>query len=348
MAADTAPIRAEERFDEARVSAYLRAHLPEHAAEADFVFEQFPGGHANLTYLARAGRRELVLRRPPLGPVAPRSHDMVREYTVLARLHEVYPEAPRALHLCTDTSVMGKPFFVMERRTGYVIREEWPEGLPDSPGVRETAAQEFIDSLVRLHQVDYRGIGLGDLGRPEGFLIRQLEGWWGRWQLASTRDVPDMERLFEALRSAVPEPPTSTLLHNDFKLDNAMVDAGGGLVAVFDWDMATLGDPLVDLATALAYWAEPDDPPERVFGPTPMREGGFPSREEFRERYARGAGLDLTSLGWYEAFAFFKVAVICEQIYVRYKIGQTTDQRFEGFGEKAERLAAAGRELAAA
>ncbi|MFQ5967855.1 MAG: phosphotransferase family protein [Acidimicrobiia bacterium] len=343
---DTAPIRSEERFDESRVADYLRHSLPDLVGKHEISFEQFPGGHANLTYLARAGDVELVLRRPPLGPVAPKSHDMVREHKVLSRLHQAFPEAPRALLLCTDESIMGKPFFVMDRHRGFVIRESWPEGLADTSAVRRQLADTFIGALIRLHQVDYEALELSDLGHPDGFVERQVAGWTSRWDRAKTRDLEDMNALSSKLSSNLPAPPAATLLHNDFKLDNAMVDETGNVVAIFDWDMATLGDPLIDLATALAYWSEPDDPPERIFGPTPMHQGGFPSRAEFLDRYSEGTGFDLGSLAWYEAFAFYKVAVICEQIYARFKAGQTGDERFESFGEKTERLAAAGLELA--
>jgi aminoglycoside phosphotransferase (APT) family kinase protein len=342
---DTAPIRPEERFDEAGLAAYLRSHLPELSDVPEIRFEQFPGGHANLTYVARAGSLELVIRRPPLGPVAPKSHDMVREHTVLSRLWKAFPLAPRALHLCTDDSVMGKPFFVMERRRGFVIRDHWPIGLPDRPEVRTEVADTFIAALIRLHGVDFEAIGLSDLGHPEGFVERQVAGWTARWERVRTRSIPQMDELARRLTDDVPSPQAATLLHNDFKVDNTMVDARGTVVAVFDWDMATIGDPLVDFATALAYWSQPGDPPERVFVETPMLEGGFPSREEFARRYEAGTGFDLEPLPWYEAFAFFKTAVIVEQIYFRYATGQTSDERFAEFGERTKRLAVAGLEL---
>lgn len=343
---DTAPIRPEERFDEQKLASYLREHVAEFAGTEPIEFEQFPGGHANLTYLARVGEREYVFRRPPLGPVAPKSHDMVREFTVLHAVSRVLPQAPAAFHLCTDESILGRPFFVMERRRGFVIRDRWPQGLPDSPEIRRRISERFVDTLVDLHQIDYETIGLGDLGKPQGFAERQVRGWAGRWEAAKTRDVAAMTRLAEWLAVGVPAPQAASLLHNDYKLDNTMVDAAGEVVAVFDWDMATLGDPLIDLGTALAYWGEPADPPYRIFMDNPQLHGGFLTRADLVDWYARGTGFDLSGVGWYEVFAFFKVAVIVEQIYARYVAGQTADERFAGFGTRVEQLAAAALELA--
>jgi aminoglycoside phosphotransferase (APT) family kinase protein len=343
---DTAPVRAEERFDEQRLAAYLRDQVPEFAGDEPIEFEQFPGGHANLTYLARVGDREYVFRRPPLGRVAPRSHDMVREFTVLHAVSRVLPQAPAAFHLCTDETVLGSPFFVMERRRGFVIRTRWPEGLGDSPDIRQRISERFIDTLVDLHQVDYAAIGLSELGRPEGFAERQARGWAARWQAAKTREVEAMDRLAVWLTAGVPAPQAASLLHNDYKLDNTMVDEHGGIVAVFDWDMATLGDPLVDLGTTLAYWSQPTDLSYRIFMDNPLLQGGFLTRAGLIGRYAAGTGFDLSGLRWYEVFAIFKVAVIVEQIYARYVAGQTSDERFADFGARVERLAPAALELA--
>ncbi len=343
---DTAPVRAEERFDEQKLAAYLRANVAEFAGDESIEFEQFPGGHANLTYLARVGDREYVFRRPPLGPVAPRSHDMVREFTVLHAVSRVLPQAPAAFHLCTDETVLGRPFFVMERRRGYVIRNRWPRGLPDSTNIRKRISERFVDTLVDLHRVDYAAIGLSGLGKPEGFAERQVRGWAGRWEGAKTREVEAMDRLAGWLAGDVPVPQAASLLHNDYKLDNAMVDEQGDVVAVFDWDMATLGDPLIDVGTTLAYWSQPNDLPYRIFMDNPLLHGGFHTRAGVVQRYREGTGFDLSRLRWYEVFAFFKIAVIVEQIYTRYVAGQTSDERFADFGTRVERLAAAALALA--
>jgi aminoglycoside phosphotransferase (APT) family kinase protein len=343
---DTAPVRAEERFDEERLRVYLREHVAEFAGDEPIEFEQFPGGHANLTYLARVGEREYVFRRPPLGPVAPRSHDMVREFTVLNAVSGVLPQAPVAFHLCTDEMVLGRPFFVMERRRGFVIRNRWPKGLPDETEIRKRISERFVDTLVDLHRIDYDSIGLSGLGKPRGFAERQVNGWAGRWVKAKTREVETMDRLAAWLATDMPVPQAASLLHNDYKLDNVMVDETGDVVAVFDWDMATLGDPLFDLGTTLAYWSQPTDPPYRIFMNNPLLHGGFFTRAGVVDRYRAGTGFDLSRLRWYEVFAFFKISVIVEQIFARYVAGQTTDERFADFGTRVERLAEAALSLA--
>ena len=271
---------------------------------------------------------------------------MVREFTVLHAVSQVLPQAPRAFHLCTDEAILGRPFFVMERRRGFVIRSRWPAGLPDTPDLRKRISERFVDTLVALHQVDYAAVGLSEVGRPEGFAERQVRGWTERWEAAQTRRVGEMDRLAVWLAERLPVPQAASLLHNDYKLDNAMVDGSGEVVAVFDWDMATLGDPLMDLGTTLVYWSQPTDLPYRIFMDNPLLHGGFLMRAGIVERYAAGTGFDLTGLRWYEVFAFFKVAVIVEQIYARYVAGQTTDERFADFGTRVERLAAAALELA--
>lgn len=342
---DTAPIRPEERFDEDRVATYLGVALPELFGSGPVAFDQFPGGAANLTYRAvsHAGD-EYVLRRAPLGEVARGGHDMAREHLVLSRLWKVFPLAPRAFHFCEDPDVMGKPFFVMERRHGSVIRTEWPTSMVDQPA-RRTVALSLVDALADLHRVDPAAADLGDLGRPEGFVERQIDGWTRRWQAAATRPVADMEAVASALASRIPTPQRTSILHNDYKLDNTMVGDDGKLVAVFDWDMATTGDPLVDAGTMLAYWAQPDDPTYLVFGERAVAIGSVMPKTEVRERYAERTGLDLDDISFYEALALFRIAVIIEQIYARYVAGQTSDARFGAFEPIAPLLASASRSL---
>lgn len=346
MMADTAPIRPEERFDEPRVSAFLRSEVPDVVGSGAITYDQFPGGAANLTYRALAANgNEVVLRRAPLGEVAAGGHDMAREYRVLSRLWREYSLAPRAFAYCEDPGVMGKPFFVMERRHGYVVRDRWPDALEQSEDRRRSAAAALVDALVDLHAVDPSEVGLSDLGRPDGFVARQIDGWTRRWYAAATRPVPDMDVVAEALGSGVPEPSGVTILHNDFKLDNAMIDDDGAIVAVFDWDMATLGDPLVDVGTMLAYWAQPGDPTFAVFGANAVAIGDALDKEEVRARYASESGRDLGRVDYYEALALFRITVIIEQIYARYAAGQTTDDRFAAFEPLPPVLAAAARRL---
>jgi aminoglycoside phosphotransferase (APT) family kinase protein len=345
MAHDTAPIRDDERFDEARVAAYLRDHLPELVGASDIVFDQFPGGAANLTYRATAGDAELVLRRAPHGPVAKGGHDMEREHRVLSRLWQAYPKAPRSYHFCADPDVMGKPFFVMERRRGWVVRAEWPEAYRNNDALRRKVAGALVDSLAELHLVDAAAVDLGDFGRPEGFVQRQVEGWARRWEAAQTRDVPDMETTLGVLAGSAPEPGPTTILHNDYKLDNTMVSDHGELVAVFDWDMATRGDAMVDLGTLLAYWPDPNAPTFPIFGERSVSLAPLMAKIEVVEQYAGATGFDVGNVRYYEGLALFRIAVIIEQIYARYVKGQTADDRFARFEPIAPLLAAAAREV---
>lgn len=337
--ADTAPIRAEERFDEAGVSGYLRQALPDLFGSADVSFAQFPGGKANLTYLAVVEDDEYVLRRPPLGEFAPGAHDMEREYRVLSSLWQAYPKAPRALHFCGDPEVMGAPFFVMERRTGWVVRDEWPREIGKEE--RHRAAGSLVDGLAELHRVDVSTVGLEDFGKPAGFVERQVEGWAARWARAQTRPIPAMEAVADRLRGSVPAPQAATLLHNDYKLDNTMIGTRGEVVAVLDWDMATTGDPLADLGTMLAYWSAPDDATHSLFAADGVALAPYMGRDDAALRYGGASGFDLSAIEFYLALAYFRIAVIVEQIYARYAAGHTTDPRFAGMGEIVPELAAA-------
>jgi aminoglycoside phosphotransferase (APT) family kinase protein len=239
---------------------------------------------------------------------------------------------------------MGKPFFVMERKRGSVVRKTWPEDLADDQAKQIMVAESLVDALADLHAVDPASVGLSSLGRPVGFVERQIEGWTRRWNAASTRPVPDMDAVSSLLGRQVPVSQRVAILHNDYKLDNTMVGADGALVAVFDWDMATLGDPLVDAGTLLAYWAQPDDPTYLVFGSNAVAIGDVMSKDAVRERYAKRSGLDVEHINFYESLALFRIAVIIEQIYARYVAGQTSDTRFAAFESVAPLLAAAARE----
>jgi len=359
-APDTAPVRPGERLDEGRLVAWLRGALPERLAAGPPRIAQFPGGHSNLTYCLRFddGGPELVLRRPPLGPVAPSAHDMGREFRVLSRLAPVFPLAPRVQAFCDDPAVLGAPFYLMERRHGVVIRLRWPGALPDTPDARRRASEALLGGLVALHDVDLAAAGLADLGRPEGFALRQVQGWAGRWERAQAlareagheRSLPAMDRLAARLVETLPPSPAPVLVHNDYKFDNVMLDAAdpGRLVAILDWEMTTTGDPLVDLGTLLGYWSEPGDPPARA-GTTGAftTQPGFPTRAELVARYAAARpSVDVSRIGWYETFALFKTAVVLEQIHVRYLRGQTADARFADFAQRVPALAEAA--LAAA
>lgn len=331
LAHDTIPVRPDEQLDEMRLAEYLRTRLA--GADAPLRVRQFGGGAANLTYLLDFGGRQYVLRRPPLGPVAPSAHDMAREYSVLSVLHQALPFAPRAFLLCEDISVIGAPFFVMERRNGIVVRRSLPaEYAADAP---RRMSEALVDALADLHAVDYAAIGLSGLGKPVGFIERQIEGWYRRWQQARVDDLPEMDTVYGWLRANRPAEGPPTLVHNDYKLDNVMLahDDPGRIVAIFDWDMCTLGDPFSDLGALLAYWSEPSDPPEvQALAMMPTGNLGFLTRAELVRRYAQRSGRDVSNVDFYHVLGLYRVAVIIAQIYVRFVRGQTQDRRFAAFG----------------
>ncbi len=337
---DVTPVRPDEQLDARIVADYLRGKLPGSDGPLDIL--QFPGGHANLTYLLRYGEREYVLRRPPLGPIAPKSHDMVREYRALAALGPYYPHAPRVFVLCEDPAVIGAPFFVMERRHGIVVRREIPPEIPSTPETRRRIGEAAIDALADLHLVPVAGTPVAALGKPEGFVERQIRGWAERWHRAKTEEQPAMESLAAWLLAHLPAPAAPTVVHNDFKLDNMMLDPSdpGHVVAVLDWDMTTLGDPRIDLGTLLGYWPEASDPPERLaIAMQPTYLEGFPTRAEVVARYAARVDRNVADIAFFETFALFKLAVVLQQIYVRFVRGQTKDERFAAMGESVRRLA---------
>lgn len=333
------PMRPDERIDPERVGRFLAGKLP--GAEGTPAIEQFEGGHANLTYLVKYGPLEYVLRRPPLGPVAPKSHDMGREYRVLSVLYQSYPLAPRAYLYSEDKDVVGAPFLVMERRKGIVIRREMPPGFRDNPALNRRMSAMIVDGLASLHQVDAKAIGLDSLGKPEGFMERQVSGWAGRWEAAKTEDVPHFYEVHEWMKARIPQKPRASLVHNDYKLDNMMVSATdpATCVGVFDWDMCTMGDPLADVGTLLGYWTQSTDGPARTAFPTmPTTEPGWYTRREVAEHYAQRTGIDVRDLHFYEVFANWKTAVVIQQIYVRFHRGQTQDERFKSYGTRAVAL----------
>jgi aminoglycoside phosphotransferase (APT) family kinase protein len=341
---ESAPVREGEQIDVQALAAYLRGKLE--GVESGLTLRQFPGGHSNLTYLLEAGGREYVLRRPPLGPVAPKAHDMAREYHVLRAVHPLFPRAPRAFLLCDDASVIGATFFIMERRHGLVLRREIPDAFAGDPDFGGRVSEAFVDCLAALHAVDVSQV---TLGKPAGFLERQVSGWAERWQRAQTEPLPRMDELIRWLTGRLPESPPPTLVHNDYKLDNLMLDAAdpGRVEAVLDWEMTTAGDPLVDLGCVLCYWPEAGDPPVRreALSEITTRPGWF-TRSQIVERYARQTGRDVSSLGYYEVFGIFKVAVVLQQIYFRYRRGQTRDERFRDFDERVRGLVEVAAEVA--
>jgi aminoglycoside phosphotransferase (APT) family kinase protein len=357
---DTAPVRPGEQLDLNALESYLRDHLPEllpgeSLDDARIVLEQFPGGHSNLTYLVRLGGQEFVLRRPPFGPVAPTAHDMPREYRLLVAVHPLFHLAPQPYLLCEDASVIGVPFYLMERRRGLVIRRETPKEIGEDLGLRRRVGLAMVDTLATLHAVDIYSSGLASIGKPVGFVTRQVKGWTERWQRSKTSELREIDEVIGWLAERIPTEPDpeagrpATLVHNDFKLDNVMLDPKdpARVVAVLDWEMCTVGDPLIDLGIFLCYWAKKEDPEARRESISPVTtEPGWISRQEIVDRYAEKNRRDVTGITFYEVFALFKTAVVLQQIYFRYVRGQTQDERFKEFDRRVNGLARAALELA--
>ena len=353
METDARDVRPGEQLDWPRLVAWLRERLPscripglDASVEPDVA--QFPGGHSNLTYLVRFGATEIVVRRPPFGPVPPTAHDMAREFRWLSAMHSVFPLAPQPYLLCEDTSVIGCVFYAMERRYGVVVRTEEPPALAN-PAARRRLSAAMIDTLADLHAIDVAANGLSGLGKPAGFVERQVRGWSERWHRSQTTTLPEMDALANWLREHLPADPTPAIVHGDFKLDNVMLDPGdvGRIVAVFDWEMSALGDPLVDVGIVLAYWSPTGPPSQRDALTTVIDRPGYFTKQEIVERYAARSRRDLSGIRFYEIFAVFKIAVVIQQIYFRYVQGQTTDARFVSFGARVEFLAQHAAQLAA-
>jgi aminoglycoside phosphotransferase (APT) family kinase protein len=351
VGSDSTAVRAGEELDLSALDRYLREHLTELDPTSPITLEQFPGGHSNLTYLIRFGDQEFVLRRPPVGPVARTAHDMPREYKLLAVIHPLFPLAPEPVLLCEDTSVIGVPFYLMERRRGFIVRQRVPDQIGEDVDLRRRLSEAVVDTLIDLHAVDIKASGIVNIGKPEGFVTRQVRGWADRWQRSKTSDLPPMDRVIDWLVERIP-PDTSegaTIVHNDFKLDNLMLaeDDPARVVAVLDWEMSTVGDPLVDVGLLLTYWTmraagkgESESQADSNRSLRAVTNGpGWMTREEMIERYETKTGRDLSGIVFYETFARFKVAVVIQQIYFRYLQGQTHDERFRNLDGLVKGLA---------
>src|SRR3984893_3350082 len=333
---ETIAIRKGEDFDIPRVEQYLRQAIAG-IGEGTLQVRQFPSGASNLTYLLQIGDWEGVLRRPPFGPVPPKAHDMERESGLLRKISPVFPLAPMPYFFCNDLSILGVPFYVMERRKGVVVNDSFPHGVTPAQELCGQISQTVVETLAQIHAINWQAAGLSEFGHPDGFLSRQVKGWIERYFRAQTDDIPQVEPLTRWLAEHVPQSPAPTLIHNDFKLNNMILDSNDLTrpVAVLDWEMATIGDPLFDLAVSLTYWVTSEDPEElQTVLPTVTTLPGFINRAEFMEIYAQKSGRDLSSMHFYMAFAYFKLAVIVQQIYARWKKGQTQDERFAIFGNR--------------
>jgi len=332
-------VRRDEQLNIARLELYLREQLD--GTNGAFNVRQFGGGHSNLTYLIQFGKNEFVLRRPPLGPIAPSAHDMAREHKVLSRLSQYFPLAPCSYHLCEDVSVIGAHFHIMERRRGVVIRTDLSPLFMNDEVMANQIGNSIVDTLVDLHHLDPAEIGLDNLGHPEGYLERQVSGWIQRWDATQDQPRPDADLLTRWLCDNRPIQASTSLVHNDYKLDNILVDADNPakFVAVLDWDMSTRGDPLCDLGYLLNWWGESgDDQSWIAAGSLPSWRAGFPSRTNIVDRYVARTGFDPVAIRWHHVFGTFRLAVIIQQIYVRYLRGQTQDHRFRKYNARVATL----------
>ncbi|TLS38364.1 phosphotransferase family protein [Pseudalkalibacillus caeni] len=331
---ETIPVRQGEELNEQKLEQFIGERL---GIDGDLLISQFPSGHSNLTYLLTKGDWEAVLRRPPLGPVAAKAHDMERESNFLNKLHPVFPLAPKPYLFSKDESIIGSPFFIMERRRGVVLDTELPEDMLVTEELGKRISTKMVETLAALHAVDYKEAGLEEMTRPEGFLERQVYGWIKRYEKAKTDEVEGVEQLTNWLKNNLPQSGEAAVIHYDYKLNNMMFDHElEEIVGIFDWEMSTVGDPLADLGCAMGYWTQEDDPDFLKYGmgkPSLTVNKGFFTRQEFIEAYAAKSGRDVSDMPFYLTFAYFKLAVICQQIYYRYKKGQTNDSRFERMGE---------------
>lgn len=320
-------IRPGEELNLQKLKNYLSEHLDGFSGEIEVT--QFPSGFSNLTYLIKTGEREYVLRRPPFGANIKGGHDMSREFRVLSALDQVYSKAPKAVLFCQDHEVMGADFYLMERVKGVILRGRPPKDVELKPELMRSISETTVDHLAELHQIDLKASGLSDFGRPEGYTERQVEGWIGRYYNAETDTIPQMDEAAEWMKLNIPEQQYVSLIHNDYKYDNLILNPEklDEIIAVLDWEMATIGNPLMDMGTSLAYWAQASD--SDVLKPFSLTwlPGNY-SRAEFVERYAEKTGFDLKDQLFYYVFGTFKIGVIIQQIYARYKKGLTKDPRF--------------------
>lgn len=340
---DERPVREEDAFDAGAVDAWLRAQgvgglgSPGEPPQV----RQFAGGASNLTYLLRYPARELILRRPPAGTKAASAHDMAREHRIQAALKPVFPAVPTMVAFCGDAGVIGGDFYVMERVPGVIPRAAMPPEVGTDPALMRALGERFVDLLAELHAVDPAAAGLGGLGRGPGYVGRQVAGWSERYRRAKTWNVPSFERVMRWLEAEQPDDVAACVIHNDFRLDNLVLDAEDPLQvrAVLDWELATVGDPLMDLGSSLAYWVQADDGlAGRLFRRQPSHLPGMPTRAAIVARYGERTGLATDAWAFYEVFGLFRLAAIAQQIYYRYHHGQTRNPAFKRFWVAAHLL----------
>lgn len=318
--------------DARTLQGYLKRELGV-ADDQPLLIERIQGGHSNETFFLTYGARSLVLRRPPHGPLLPTAHDVTREYRLLQALIQTPIPVPRPLFLCQDTAVIGAPFYVMERVRGVVIREQLPPPFDTDLQARRQLGEELIDRLVDLHALDWQASGLADIGRPQGYLARQLRRWAGQLEAARTRAIPELDAVTTWLQEHLPASQETTIVHGDYRLDNAVFASATPtrIEAILDWEMATLGDPLADVGYLLSFWSEVGDPPFPYGDPGWQITGqpGFLSRSELLERYTAKSGRPVRHLRFYLALAIWKLAILLEGSYQRYLSGTTDDPFFQ-------------------
>ena len=324
-------VREGEQLDITRVQEFLSKNVD--GLSGPVLIEQFPSGYSNLTYLLRMSGRELVLRRPPFGRKARTAHDMGREYRILKALDGAFPHSPRPLAYTEDESIIGSPFYVMERIRGIILRKDPPQGLSLTQSRMKSLCENLVDVHYQLHSIDYQSIGLEALGKPEGYVRRQVEGWSERYRAARTSDAPLFENVMQWLIDRMPpDCDKPALIHNDYKFDNVVLDPTNDfrIIGVLDWEMATIGDPLMDLGCSLAYWVQADDSEGlQAIRTLPTNLPGALSRSELVSIYAQRSGIRIDDFSFYYCFGLFRLAVIAQQIYYRYFHGQTRDPRFK-------------------
>ena len=333
-------------IDAPAVTAWFEANVP--GATGPLRFDLIAGGHSNLTYrVDDAAGHAYVLRRPPLGHVLATAHDMRREHTIISALGPTAVPVAPALGLCTDDSMNGAPFYVMDFVDGRVLRDAAAaEQL--SVDARRNAGLSIAQTLAAIHAVDPDDVGLGDLGKKDGYIARQLKRWYGQWEQSKTRELPDIDAVHDALLARIPEQGLAAIVHGDYRLDNCMTDDDGNVIAVLDWEICTLGDPLADVGLLMVYWTEPDDAASMLLG-APTATEGFLSRKQVLDAYADASGRDLAQIDFYIAFGYWKLACIVEGVYARYVGGAMGGDAtgFEGFAVQVERCAAAAAEAVA-
>jgi len=321
--------RKGEELDAKKLLEFLKNQVE--GLEGELAIAQFPGGYSNLTYALTLGDHHWVLRRPPVGANIKSGHDMGREFKILSALQGHYGKVPKPLAYTEDVSIMGCPFYVMERVPGVILRSAMSKEMYPKPELMQGIADAWLDTLVELHEVDYKRAGLADFGKPDGYIGRQIEGWGKRYFNAKTDEVPKLEKAWKWLEANMPEGTHTALIHNDFKYDNLVLseDDWTKVLAVLDWEMATLGDPLMDVGTSIGYWVNPDDPDfMRQLNLSPTHLPGNPKRGEIIHQYALKSGREITNEVFLYVYGLFKIAVIVQQIYARYKQGFSQDARF--------------------